>query len=109
MRSTQPFALGLCARATEPPLAALEVRDCVEELALPEVRPQGVGDVDLRVRDLPEKEIADAHLAARANEQIGVGNSGRPEMRGHERLVDVVGIDFLASYAASDGSHRVRD
>ena len=60
--------------------------------ALAEVRPQRVGDPDLGVGDLPEQEVADAHLAAGADQQIGIGLAGGVEEAGEALLVDLVGL-----------------
>src|SRR5204862_455420 len=54
------------------PLALLVREHGLEQVAAPEVRPQCFGDVNLGVRDLPEQVIADAHFAARANQEVGV-------------------------------------
>src|SRR5678816_2678318 len=84
VRSTQSFALGLLSGTAESPLAALKMRDGVQELALPEVRPERVGHVDFGVGDLPQQEVADPHLAAGPDEQVGVRYAGRAEMRRHQ-------------------------
>ena len=39
---------------------------------LAEVRPQGFGDVQLGIRNLPQQKIADTHFARRANQQIRI-------------------------------------
>ena len=63
-----------------PALALLVVGHRLQQVAAPEVGPQHVGDPDLRVGDLPEQEVADAHLAAGADEQVGVGLAGGVEV-----------------------------
>ena len=60
-------------------LALLVVEDRLEQVPAAEVGPQRVGDPDLGVGDLPEQEVADAHLAAGADQQIGIGLAGRVE------------------------------
>ena len=45
------------------------------KLAAPEIRPESFGDVQFRVSNLPQEEVADAHLARRTNQQIGVGRT----------------------------------
>ena len=54
-----------------------------------EVRPQQVGEIELGVGELPEQEIADALLAAGADEEIGLGRVRHRKVRlerfGHER------------------------
>ena len=45
-----------------------------EKLRLAEIRPERRRDDQFGVGNLPEQKIADAHLAAGADEQVGVGN-----------------------------------
>ena len=62
--------------------AFLEVEEGFEETGAVEVGPEGFGDEDFGVGDLPEEEIADAHFAAGANQEIGIGKIGCVEMAG---------------------------
>src|SRR5689334_17457276 len=55
-------------RETEPPLPAGEVGDGLLEVVVTEVRPQRVAEEELRVGEVPEQEVADAMLAAGADE-----------------------------------------
>src|SRR5437867_13246031 len=78
--------LSLCAerhrRRLDPAVAAvaLLVRDNrVEQIAPAEIGPQRLGDPNLGVGDLPEEEVADAHLAARADQQIRIRLAGGVE------------------------------
>src|SRR5579859_4320480 len=64
------------ADATVAAVALLEFEEGFEQARTVEVRPQGVGHKNFRVGDLPEQEVADAHFAAGANEQIGIGEAG---------------------------------
>src|SRR5258708_28298399 len=73
----------------EAALAALEVVQGDEEVELAEVGPQGLGPADLRVSELPEEEIGDAHVAAGASHQL----QGR-QARGPEPLLDGLGVDL---------------
>src|SRR4051812_40411875 len=57
------------ATSVHPPeaaLAALVVGDGLEQVPAAEVRPQRVGDPQLRVGELPQHEVREPHLAARA-------------------------------------------
>src|ERR1700730_16194518 len=56
-------------------LALLKGEDRLEEMALAEVGPERGGDPDLAVRDLPEQEVGDSHLPARADQQVRVRES----------------------------------
>src|SRR5262245_53728338 len=58
--------LGLRGSQSEAALALLVEAEGLHELALAEIGPQRLGNVDLRVRELPEVEVAHPHLAARA-------------------------------------------
>ena len=69
-------------------------------MAAAEVGPERVGDPDLGVRDLPEQEVADAHLAARADQQIGIGLAGGVEELAEAPLVEIVGRDAGRDRAA---------
>ena len=60
-------------------LALLIGEHGLEQVPAAEVGPQRVGDVDLGVGDLPQQVVADAHLAARADQQIGIGLAGGVE------------------------------
>ena len=77
--------------AAVPALALLELRDRLEEVAGPEVGPEDGRHVDLGVRDLPEEVVRDAHLAARPDEEVRVGQPGRVELGFDRGLVDVLG------------------
>src|SRR5215472_16768276 len=68
-------ALDLRRRLAEASLALLVALERLHELALAEVGPEGLRDVDLGVRELPEEEVAHAHLAARPDEEVGIGDA----------------------------------
>src|SRR4051812_34131735 len=78
----------LLARAAEAALAAAEGGERFLERRGAEVRPERIGEVELRVRELPQEEIGDALLAARANEEIRLGRVGHREPRGEALLGD---------------------
>src|SRR5688500_4817399 len=63
----------LLAGAPEAALAPAEGVERVGERGGPEVRPQGFGEVQLGVRELPQEEVGDALLAAGADEKVGLG------------------------------------
>src|SRR5437867_8694692 len=87
-RSTQPFPLHLLGDATESSLALLILRERLEELGFPKIRPQRLGDVDLGVGALPQKEVRDAHFAAGADEQIGIRNTDCGERAAERGRID---------------------
>src|SRR5882762_7122383 len=61
-----------CAEAA---LAKLVGRQRAQELALSEVGPESVGEIEFGVGELKEKEVRDAKLARGANQQIGIGKA----------------------------------
>src|SRR5262249_8816211 len=104
LHRAQPLALELGGGATEAALPLLEERQGVEVLPLAEVRPQRLSDVHLGVRQLPQKEVADTHLAAGANQQVGIGDALGPEVLRHGLLGDLPGRELAALHAAGDGT-----
>ena len=62
--------------------AFLEVEEGFEKTGTIEIGPEGFGNEDFGVGNLPEEEIADAHFAAGADEEIGIGKIGGVEMAG---------------------------
>ncbi len=78
------------------------------EFGLSEVRPQAVREVELRVGRLPEHEVADADLATRADEQIGIGREVHRHVALQHGLVDLLGRtpDSTMRRQACTTSHR---
>src|SRR6184192_1998165 len=79
--------------AAVPPVALLIGEDRFEQMAAAKVGPQRFGDPDLGIRDLPQQEIADAHLAARPDQQIRIGLSRGVEEFAELPLVQIVRAD----------------
>ena len=63
----------------EAAVALLVLDDGPQQVRSAEVGPQRRRHPELAVRDLPQQEVADSQLAARADEQVGIGNVGRVE------------------------------
>src|SRR5262249_4830199 len=63
-------------QTAEPALAFLIIDDGGEKVRSAEIRPQRVSHINLRICDLPQKKIAHAHLAAGADQQVGIGQTG---------------------------------
>src|SRR5580704_16142455 len=74
------FGGGVGVYAAVAAFAFLEVEDGFEETGAIEIGPEGFGDENFGVGDLPEKEIADANFSAGADEEIGIGQIGGVEM-----------------------------
>src|SRR5690349_10929155 len=85
--------------AAVPPLALLERQHGFEQVTTAEIRPQRLGHVDFGVGNLPEQVVADAHLAAGADQQIWIRLPCGVEKAGESRLVE-----FLGSDAGPDGA-----
>src|SRR5438552_1750130 len=84
------------------PVARGERSNRLVQLVLPEIRPEYITDVKLRVADLPEKIIADAHLAGGADKQIGIGHAGGVEMLGDGVFIDVAWIELAGLHLLCD-------
>jgi hypothetical protein len=96
----------------EPPVPALEGHQRFEVVGLPEVGPQRVGEEELRVRRLPQQEVAQPQLAAGPDEQVGVrilAGGARFELVGEQRLVDVLGPELLALHLLRELPARLHD
>ena len=78
-----------CSSAAESSTPRRVLRQGRAQVALVEVGPELVDEDELRVGELPEQEVRDAQLAARADQQIGIGQLGRVEVRGEDVLVDL--------------------
>ena len=62
---------------------------------------EDVGDPDLGIGDLPEQEVRDAQLAARADEEVGIGLAGRVEVAS-----EMVASSIVAGIAAVARARR---
>src|SRR5262245_16580976 len=87
---------------TEATLPQLELAQRFEELPFAEVRPQRLGDVDLRVGDLPQQKVRETHLATRPDQEVGIGDSGGAEALRDRVLVDGLRRDLPGLHAGRD-------
>jgi hypothetical protein len=60
---------------------------------VPNSGPQALGEDELRIRRLPEQEVADPHFAAGADEEVGIGRVAERHVAVERRLVEVLGLD----------------
>src|SRR5262249_20859982 len=74
----------------EAPLTAGEEGQRLLEVGGREVRPQALGEIELGVRQLPEKKIADAVLATGTDVEGGVGEPRERQCPGKARLGDLL-------------------
>ena len=77
----------------EAPLAPLVVGDGNAQVVAVEIGPVYVGDVEFGVCYLPQQEVADAHVASGAYEQVGVRHECRGEVSGYGFVCDAGGVD----------------
>lgn len=88
----------------EAPLPAGEVAQGPEEVDPPEGWPVGVDEHALGIGRLPHEEAGEARLAARADQQVGVGQVGAVAVLGHALGIDAVG-ELLGGHAAGEQLH----
>src|SRR3990172_11220927 len=91
MRGTSEPRAASATRAAVAPFSALELADRLKQVVPAEIGPQGGHEEEVGVSRLPEEEIAQALLAARANEQVGIRKIGRRQLAAEQLLGDVVG------------------
>ena len=70
-------------------LLARKVGQRAIKLGLAEIRPQYIGEIEFGIGQLPEQEVADAHVAACAYEQIRIRQIADAGRLGEHLLVDV--------------------
>jgi hypothetical protein len=88
--------------------AFLIIEKGFEEARAIEIGPESFGDKDFSVGDLPKKEVADAHFAAGANEEIGIGKIGGVEMSREIFLGDEFWrLVAVAIARGQDGVHSI--
>src|SRR5262245_63620700 len=87
----------------------LELGHRLIEIARPEVRPEHGSHQKLRVRDLPQEEVRDSHLAAGTDQEIGVGNVGGVEGTAQLFLGDVLGLQLTGLDLPGERTERVEE
>src|SRR4029453_14893760 len=92
---------------TESAIALLKVGDRAVEVGGAEVGPQDRRDPQLGVGDLPQQEVRDAHLAAGANQEIGVGHAVGVQRAADVSLADVLGGQLTGSHLSSQRAEGV--
>src|SRR6266404_9353778 len=98
------------AEAAVAAIALLIIEDGPEQLRAVEIRPESLGDVQLRVSNLPQEEVADAHLARRTNQQIRVGRIRGSEAGCEQLFIHAEGIEVaFAACGLNDAVDGVQD
>src|SRR2546425_1112600 len=87
--------------AAVPAVALLVGNDRFEKVAAAEIGPQRFGDPDLSIGDLPQQKIADAHLAAGPNQEIGIRLAG-----GVEKIAEALLIECICGNTGGDRAAR---
>src|SRR5919198_1617459 len=102
MRDQNALRRGLLS-AAEAAAAARIVLQGGAELRLAEVRPQGVDEDELGVRELPEQEVRDAKLARRPDQQVRIRHVRLVQAGRECLLVDLVRFDAVLDEPACGG------
>ena len=79
------------------------------ELGFSEIGPKRRRDDQLGVGDLPEQKVANAHLAAGADQQIRVGNITRVKVLRNNLLGDFGGVELSGFDLLGDAPHGIDD
>src|SRR5690606_20422056 len=98
--------LELLGARTVATVAAAEFADGMLEVVLREIRPQPVDEEQLGIGRLPEQEVADALLAAGADQQIRVRNAFGEQMAPDQVLVDVLHPELAGLHLGGDPARR---
>src|SRR5690348_9547319 len=88
IRSVSAFASARANGGAVAAIAAVKVAQGLFEIAFGEIGPQRRREHQLGVGGLPEQEVADALLAAGADEQVGIGDAGGEQPCRERVLVD---------------------
>ena len=93
----------------ETPLPLLIPGNGLDQLLFPEIGPQDIREVELRVGHLPQEEIAQAILPARPDEQIRVRDASCGEIAREALQCDVRCADLSLAGLVDQLSHRPQD
>src|SRR5580704_7976605 len=107
-RSSRPTGAS-AADAAITPLAPAELGDRLFQVLLAEIRPQRVDEHQLGVGTLPQHEIADALLAAGADQQVGVGHARGQQLAFKAILVDAIGRQLAGRDLPGEAADGLQD
>lgn len=85
--------------AAKAPVAPLKLRQRRVHVALGKVRPEHIGEIELGIRALPGQEVAQALLAARADDEVGIRNAAGIQVAADELLRELGAVPALYSSA----------
>src|SRR5689334_10218396 len=89
-------------QAAEAALALLKGFDGLQQWCAAEGGPEGLGDGDLGVGDLPQQEVRQAHLARGANNEVEFGQAVGVEVARNRALVDLQVLDAAVARGLID-------
>src|SRR5688572_16897179 len=99
-----------CTRAQRKPaeaaVARAELADGGLELLAAEIGPVAVDEHELSIGRLPEKEIGQPHLAAGADEQVGIRQPGGVELAGEALRRDIAGREPACGHLLGEPPRR---
>src|SRR6185312_10877761 len=93
----------------EAPFAAREELERGRQLPLVEVRPQSIGEIELRVGDVPEEEVADPPLTAGADQEVRIRQPAELQRCGEAILVDVGRLQGAAGTLRGEPARTLHD
>src|SRR6185437_4162317 len=89
--------------------AAVIVAQRLLEIGLAEVGPQRLREDELGIGGLPQQEIADALLAAGADDEVGIGHVGGQQVAGEQALIDGFGREPARLHRLGDRARGAGD
>ena len=108
-RARRPVPVEAVGQPAELALAAREGTATLEQVVAAKVGPERRRDPELGVRDLPEQEIADPHLARGADQEVGIAHPVGVEIRGEKRLVHLIRVDAARPHVFGEPPGGVAD
>src|SRR5262249_25469790 len=91
------------------PVATLIVKQRRKEVAFVEVRPKRISDVNLSISNLPQQEIAYAHLAAGSDQQVRIGQRTSVKISMNGLFVYLFRINASRGHVTRNSLNRVHN
>src|ERR1700722_5545958 len=93
----------LAAERAEAPLTPSEVLERASKAQLVEIRPQAIREVQLRVGAFPEQEVAQALLAAGADQKVDLAGRMRAVIHLVQQAIEGIGVQIRIGAGAARG------
>ena len=100
---------GLGHNSAEAPLAVTKLSDAARKFGFIKIRPEGIDEHHLGIGALPQQEVAHPLFAAGADQQIGVGQTSRPQMGIDGFFRDITHCQITGLYPSGDALRGVKD